>query len=94
MPARFYPGALLTISTLAHAYFWIQVLLNATGAYHFVLVGVFTELLTIPCLLALAVGAVLLPVYLYRGWLRGRQRLIAWLLLASTAALVVIAARL
>ncbi|RYZ23019.1 MAG: hypothetical protein EOO16_06815 [Chitinophagaceae bacterium] len=93
MPVRSSSKALLTISMIANLYFWIQVLLFQLPVHRYVLVGVFTELLTIPCLIALAVSAVLLPVGLHCRWLPPNRRPLAWALLLSTGALVVLALR-
>jgi hypothetical protein len=87
-----FPSArqLLIIDSIANAYFWIQVLLYNLHVRH-VLIGVFTELLTIPAIIALVVCSVLLIRLLLLRRLRGRQRLVAGLLLASAGTLSLLA---
>jgi hypothetical protein len=91
-PARTsnFQRVILIGSAFCNAYFWLQFLLYSTGSYS-VLTGVFTELLTIPCLIGLAIGFVMLLLYLCTGWLERRWRIAGWILVLSSVLLVVAA---
>ncbi|RYY84018.1 MAG: hypothetical protein EOO15_20215 [Chitinophagaceae bacterium] len=81
---------LLIISACANAYFGLQVLLFQLHAKH-VLVGVFTELLTIPAIIALLVSGAGLMILWIRGRMERRNRTAAFFLTVSTVALITLA---